>query len=89
VIRKVANLVPPATAEGTSKGDLSEARAIEYAILVLNVRNVVVCGNSECGAIKAARGRKPMPNTPNLSRWLHHTASAVFRLDQEGGAYAG
>ncbi len=84
VMRNVGNLVPPATAEGASTGDLSEASAIEYAILVLHVRSFVVCGHSECGAMKAALDRKPMPNTPNLAKWLHHAASAVFRLEQEG-----
>jgi carbonic anhydrase len=84
VMRNVGNLVPPATVEGTSTGDLSEASAIEYAILLLNVRDVIVCGHSECGAMKAALARKPIPNTPNLAKWLHHAAPAVFRLDQEG-----
>ncbi len=84
VMRNVGNLVPPATVEGASTGDLSEASAIEYAILVLKVRNLVVCGHSECGAMKAALARKPMPDAPNLAKWLHHAASAVFRLDQEG-----
>ncbi|HBD33614.1 MAG TPA: carbonic anhydrase, partial [Cupriavidus sp.] len=42
-----------ATAEGVSTGDLSEASAIEYAVLVLKVANIVVCGHSECGAMKA------------------------------------
>ncbi len=84
VMRNVGNQVPPATVEGASTGDLSEASAIEYAILVLKVRSVVVCGHSECGAMKAALARKPMPDTPNLAKWLHHSASAVFRLDQEG-----
>ena len=54
VMRNVGNLVPPATVEGASTGDLSEASAIEYAVLVLKVRNVVVCGHSQCGAMKAA-----------------------------------
>ena len=84
VMRNVGNLVPPATTEGASTGDLSEASAMEYAVLVLNVRNIVVCGHSECGAMKAAFARKPMLNTPNLAKWLHHTTSAVFRLSQEG-----
>jgi carbonic anhydrase len=83
-MRNVGNLVPPATVEGASTGDLSEASAIEYAVLVLNVRSIVVCGHSECGAMKAALARQPMPNTPNLAKWLHHAAAAVFRLDQEG-----
>jgi carbonic anhydrase len=84
VMRNVGNLVPPATVEGASTGDLSEASAIEYATVVLKVRSIVVCGHSECGAMKAALARKPMPNTPNLAKWLHHSAPAVFRLDQEG-----
>jgi carbonic anhydrase len=84
VMRNVGNLVPPATVDGNSTGDLSEASAIEYSILVLKVRHIVVCGHSECGAMKAAIARKPMPETPNLDRWLHHSTSAVFRLDQEG-----
>jgi carbonic anhydrase len=83
-MRNVGNLIPPATADGTSVGDLSEASAIDYALLVLNVRNLVVCGHSECGAMKAALQRKPMPSTPNLTKWLHHAAPAVFRLEQEG-----
>ena len=52
-MRNVGNLVPPATAEGISIGDVSEASAIEYAVLVLKVANIVVCGHSECGAMKA------------------------------------
>src|SRR6516162_3114132 len=51
-MRNVGNLIPPATAEGVSIGDLSEASAIEYAIRILKVRNVVVCGHSGCGAMK-------------------------------------
>jgi carbonic anhydrase len=84
VMRNVGNMVPPATGEGTSTGDLSEASAIEYAVLVLHVPAIVVCGHSECGAMKAALTRKPMLETPNLARWLHHATSAAFRLEHEG-----
>lgn len=84
VMRNVGNLVPPATAEGASTGDLSEASAIEYAILALGVRHFVVCGHSDCGAMKAALRRQPLPGAPNLGKWLHHASSAVFRLEQQG-----
>lgn len=84
VMRNVGNLVPPATVDGASTGDLSEASAIEYAVLVLHVPAIVVCGHSECGAMKAVLTRKPMPETPNLAKWLHHTTSAAFRLEHEG-----
>ena len=84
VMRNVGNLVPPATVLGHSTGDLSEASAIEYALLVLEVSTIIVCGHSECGAMKAALSAKPTSNAPNLEKWLHHATSAVFRLDEEG-----
>ncbi len=83
-MRNVGNLVPPATAEGISIGDLSEASAIEYSVLVLTVANIVVCGHSECGAMKAVIANKARSETPNLTKWLHHARTAAFRLKQEG-----
>lgn len=84
VIRNVGNLVPPATVEGKSTSDLSEASAIEYAVIVLKVRDIVVCGHSDCGAMKAALARKQVPEAPNLSKWLCHANTSVFRLEREG-----
>jgi carbonic anhydrase len=83
-MRNVGNLVPPADAEGISTSDVSEASAIEYAVLVLGVRNIVVCGHSSCGAMKAALAQKVQPDTPNLAKWLHHASAACFRLQLEG-----
>ena len=81
-MRNVGNLIPPATAEGIS--GRSEASAIEYAVLVLKVPNIVVCGHSECGAMKAVMGSDRRREAPNLAKWLHHADGAVFRLEQEG-----
>ena len=83
-MRNVGNLVPPATADGLSIGDLSEASAIEYAVLVLKVQNIVVCGHSECGAMKAVIANETRSETPNLVRWLHHAHTAALRLEHEG-----
>jgi carbonic anhydrase len=84
VVRNVGNLIPPSTVDGASTGDLSEASAIEFAVLVLKVANIVVCGHSECGAMKAVLSGKSMPETPNLSKWLHHAVPSYFRLEHEG-----
>jgi carbonic anhydrase len=84
IMRNVRNLIPPATADGLSTGDVSEASAIEYAVSVLAVSNIVVCGHSQCGAMKAALARSPLDDAPNLAKWLHHADSAVFRLEHEG-----
>ena len=83
-MRNVGNLIPPSTAEGASTGDLSEASAIEYAVLALKVANIVVCGHSECGAMKSMLVRDPELNAPNLDKWLYHANAAAFRLEQEG-----
>jgi carbonic anhydrase len=87
-MRNVGNLVPPATADGLSVGDLSEASEIEYAVLVLNVSNIVVCGHSECGAMRAVLAQRASPNTPNLCKWLNNASTAAFRLNHEGALNA-
>jgi carbonic anhydrase len=83
-MRNVGNLVPPATADGISTGDLSEASAIEYSVLVLKVANIVVCGHSECGAMKAVLTRHPNVKAPNLDKWLYNANTAAVRLEHEG-----
>ena len=83
-MRNVGNLVPPATAEGASTGDVSEAGAIEYAMLALKVANIVVCGHSECGAMKSVLAPDAKLKAPNLELWLHYASTARFRLEHEG-----
>ena len=50
VIRNVGNVVPPFQRPMPH----SEAAAIEYALDHLNIRNIVICAHTECGAIKAS-----------------------------------
>jgi carbonic anhydrase len=88
-MRNVGNLVPSATADGVSVGDVSEASAIEYAVLVLKVANIVVCGHSECGAMKAVLTSGANPKPPNLEKWLHHASASAVRLEHEGALDAG
>jgi carbonic anhydrase len=83
-MRNVGNLIPPAAPDGISVGDLSEASAIAYSVLVLKVANIVVCGHSECGAMKAVLTRNTKLQAPNLDRWLNNANTAAFRLEHEG-----
>ena len=66
MVRNVGNLIPPYDA---SHGYHGTAAAIEFAVLSLGVRDVVVCGHSHCGAIKALYA-DPNPQTPLINRWL-------------------
>ncbi|HEU0129283.1 MAG TPA: carbonic anhydrase, partial [Pseudonocardiaceae bacterium] len=78
-VRNVGNLVPPylgatnADRDPVPPADTSVGAAIEYAIDVLGVRAVTVCGHSDCGAMKAIvaaqNNRHAMPGTL-LSDWL-------------------
>lgn len=82
-MRNVGNLMPPAHADGTSSGDLSEASAVEYAVSVLKVRNIIVCGHSNCGAMRAVIAGGPLDDAPNLKRWLDHARPAWVRLPRK------
>ena len=68
-MRNVGNLMPPARADGISSGDLSEASAVEYAVSVLQVKNIIVCGHSNCGAMRAVIGSGHLDDAPNLEEF--------------------
>lgn len=77
VLRNVGNLIPPCGKHGLSTSDESEAAAIEFSVLNLNVLDIIVCGHSECGAMRALIGDRHKVNTPNLKNWLRHGDTAV------------
>ncbi|MRG95753.1 carbonic anhydrase [Polyangium spumosum] len=81
VVRSVGNLVAPASSEGVSVADVSEASAIEYSINHLPVKHIVVCGHSHCGAMGAVlAGRDKLKGVPNLKEWLSHAEPSFARL---------
>lgn len=80
VIRNVGNLVPPCDLHGHSTADESEAAAIEFALQNLSVKNIVVCGHSECGAMAAIVGGRRQVKQPNLRSWLRHGELALELL---------
>jgi carbonic anhydrase len=65
LIRNAGNIVP---ADG---GDApGEAASLEFAIEVLGVRDVVVCGHTHCGAVDAILDPAKIAGMPTLERWL-------------------
>ncbi|WP_254664740.1 carbonic anhydrase, partial [Streptomyces prasinopilosus] len=85
VVRNVGNLVPP---PGEESGDDSVAAALEYAVDVLAVRSITVCGHSGCGAMQALLDPRPDGSpgarTP-LERWLRHGLPSLRRVRDAGG----
>lgn len=74
VIRTAGNLVPAYRADGDGV-----TASVEYAVEVLGVRRIVVCGHSDCGAMTALAERQDMSATPTVARWLRHADAAVIR----------
>jgi carbonic anhydrase len=69
VVKNVGNIVPPASAVGSTN---STAAAIEFAVEILRVSDIVVCGHSQCGAISALLGESRVaPTMPHLREWLN------------------
>lgn len=79
VLRNVANLVPP----DADEADSSAVSALWYAVEVLGVDDVVVCGHSSCGGMKALLAHEPPPSK-HLQRWLKngHSAREAWRAGQ-------
>lgn len=77
VVRNVGNIVPPFE---VGQGHHGVTAAIEFAVEILNVRDIVICGHSHCGAVRALY-QPPSQSTENLSRWLRLAEGA--RLDGE------
>ncbi len=71
IVRNIGNFVPPYS-ENRLDGS-GVAAAVEYAVACLGVRDIIVCGHSDCGALKALYGeRSNLSETPHLSEWLSH-----------------
>ncbi|MEU9994341.1 SulP family inorganic anion transporter [Streptomyces sp. NPDC050848] len=84
-VRNVGNLVP---LPGEESGDDSVAAAIEYAVEVLRVQSITICGHSGCGAMQALMSSAPdAPQTP-LRRWLRHGLPSLERMASRSHAWA-
>ena len=80
VVRNVGNLVPPCGPVGLSTTDRSEGAAVEFALQVLGVSDIVVCGHSDCGAMRGLLSGATPEQAPNLREWLDVAQSSVQRL---------
>lgn len=68
-VRNIGNIVPPHGA-----GDHSVGAAVEYAVDVLGVATITVCGHSACGAIRALIADSATRDAA-LGRWLSHAGT--------------
>lgn len=67
ILRNAGNIVPP---YGAVFG--GEAATIEYAITVLNIKDIIICGHTDCGAIKALVIDGSSTGYAAIDHWLNH-----------------
>jgi carbonic anhydrase len=71
ICRVIGNVVPryPQTIGGVSA-------TIEYAVAVLGVADIIVCGHTDCGVVKGVLNPNALKPLRNVSAWLRHAAPA-------------
>ena len=81
VLRNIANLIP--LYEETSESYLSMLAGIEYVVNILGVKNIIICGHSNCGGCRALYyDDKQMEGMPHLSKWLKLARPVVEAVKQ-------
>ncbi len=77
ILRNAGNIVPP-----YGQGPRGEAATIEYAVCVLKVKDIIVCGHSHCGAMNGLLHPEQLGELPAVRQWLTH-AEATARIMKE------
>lgn len=72
ICRNAGNIVP---AYGETTGGVSAT--IEYAVVALEVRHIIVCGHSDCGAMKGILHPGSISDMPTVARWLRYADAAL------------
>ncbi|MEV8477485.1 carbonic anhydrase [Streptomyces sp. NPDC051173] len=76
VIRTAGNLVPAYSPEADGV-----AASIEYAVAALEVKDIIVCGHSACGAMTALAEGHNLSGAPAVAAWLRHADASQARTD--------
>lgn len=81
VVRNIANIVPYYR---ETEEYVSTTSCIEYAVQVLNVENIIVCGHSNCGGCNSLlRDPKELENIPHTRKWLELAKRVREKIDAQ------
>ncbi len=79
ILRNAGNIVP---AYGAAPS--GSAATVEYALAHLKIRDVVVCGHSNCGAVGGLLSPRALDRLPAMRGWLRHAAGVAQEVEQLG-----
>nr|WP_284498379.1 carbonic anhydrase [Legionella maioricensis] len=75
VIRNAGNIIPSYPDQG------GESATIEYALTALNIKHIIVCGHSQCGAMKGLLQPETTKSMPVVQTWLNHAPRREELID--------
>lgn len=75
--RNAGNVIPRA---GEPAGGVSAT--VEYAVEVLRIRHLIVCGHSDCGVIRALMNPLSLEGLNTVQDWLQHVEPAWQYVDE-------
>lgn len=81
VVRNIGNIVPPYPQ--ADNHDVSTAAAIEFSLQTLNVQDIVICGHSECAAMRSFIDIPPASQLEFLTDWLQFAVPAYEKFKAE------
>jgi carbonic anhydrase len=76
IVRNVGNIIPKSAADSTP----AEGAAIEFAVGVLGVKQIIVCGHSGCGAMNAVMSGRVPQDLTCIHQWLEGAQAVKSRL---------
>ena len=79
ICRNAGNIVPPHT---NHTGGMTAS--IEFATAALQVPHIVICGHTECGAMKGAMNPEGLESLPHVREWLSYSRAAVDVVNMLG-----
>ncbi len=84
IIRNAGNLIP---AYGAAMG--GSTASIEYGVSVLQVKDIIVCGHTDCGAMKGLLQPEKLQELPAVKAWLQHAETTVRMVKDHCGHLKG
>ncbi|WP_253248063.1 carbonic anhydrase [Helicobacter sp. 13S00401-1] len=85
-IRNLGNIIPPYD-DPKSSGSIGTTSAIEYAVCVLNIKTIIICGHNNCGACRSIyRSEEELASLPHVKKWLefmHPVRDKVLALNPD------
>jgi carbonic anhydrase len=71
-LRNAGNIVPPY--DGAVRG---EEATIEYAVVALGIKDIVICGHSNCGAMNGLLHKEQLATMPTVEKWLKNSTDTL------------